>query len=617
MLKRLCLYLGLGVAAVLLWPSVTGTYGDAYAQAVPSSPEGQASPVPTATFTATATATSTPTATFTFTPTATATPTITPTPTPTPQVCAITRFNVNRANGDTNLERRGSNDLSRLLDLSGVPAGFSCVNAMVNAAVACADRRTRNNRRTEYWDDAMLYCVANPLFGDLRQDRGQSWYDSYLVPVAERNALVASRSAYCAKKTSIHPDFGAGSTLTRFQCSSGHVYFDSSCRPVALNADGTPRDPSLRACGNSTVHFNKSSPVSLVWEEGADNRVQVRLVNFPLDPNKIDEVYTWKASASLPLVVWDPKHTGVITQASQLFGNWTFGNQRVAALNGAQAAPDSPPWQNGFEAMESLDANEDGRLSGKELLALGLWFDRDSNGKSEPGEVQPITDTGVTALFFTPDSVNESTKTIRASIGFERIVDGKLQRGSAIDWFGGGSPSATSLIDGLFKEHYAAGSADPEGTSSGAAALGLPVEQGVESEKSSSEAKASAEDTFWNGAWDWKVKSGTNGIPDGYLMMGNHGASGVRGISVNPVYVKPATGDLSTILSFHDFMGSLEGAGKDQTLTFSIKHGLSMLKTTVHRTDSEDTVEGVTKSLALVAGGSEEISYEWVATRRK
>ncbi len=617
MLKRLCLYSGLGIAAVLLWPSVTGTFGEAYAQAVPSSPEGQNTPPPpTATSTATATATFTPTATATFTPTATATATVTPTPTPTPQVCAITRFNVNRANGDTNLEHRAGN-IAQLLDLSGLPPGFSCVSALVDAAVRCADARTRNNRRTAYWDDALLYCVANPLFGDLRQDGGQSWYDSYLVPVAERNALVASKAAYCAKKTSIHPDFGAGSNLTRFQCSSGHVYFDSSCRPVALNADGSPRDPALRACGNSTVHFNKSSPVSLVWEEGADTRVQVKMVNFPLDPNKTDEVYTWKASASLPLVVWDPKHTGVITQASQLFGNWTFGNQRVAALNGAQIAPDSPPWQNGFEAMESLDANEDGRLSGEELVALGLWFDRNSNGKSEPGEVQSINDAGVTALFFTPDSVNDSTKTIRASIGFERIVDGKLQRGSAIDWFGGGSPTATTLIDGLFKEHYAAGSTDVDAPSSKAAALQLPIETGAQGDKSSSEAKDSPEETFWNGAWDWKVKDSTNGIPDGYLMMGNHGASGVRGISVSPVYVKPASGDLSTILSFHDFMGTLEGAGKDQTLTFSLKHGLSILNTTVKRTDSEDTLEGVTKSLALVAGGSEEISYEWIATRRK
>jgi hypothetical protein len=82
------------------------------------------------------------------------------------------------------------------------------------------------------------------------------------------------------------------------------------------------------------------------------------------------------------ILVWDPTHTGRITSGRQLFGSatwWIF-------------------WENGYRALQSLDDNGDGWLTGNELRSLGVWTDRSNNGKCEPDEVRPITEMGIAGL---------------------------------------------------------------------------------------------------------------------------------------------------------------------------------------------------------------------------
>jgi hypothetical protein len=82
------------------------------------------------------------------------------------------------------------------------------------------------------------------------------------------------------------------------------------------------------------------------------------------------------------LLVWDPLNKGEITSGRQLFGTATW-------------------WllfPNGYAALDALDDNRDGSLSGSELRGIGVWFDKNSNGRSDPGEVQPATDFGVQAI---------------------------------------------------------------------------------------------------------------------------------------------------------------------------------------------------------------------------
>jgi hypothetical protein len=90
--------------------------------------------------------------------------------------------------------------------------------------------------------------------------------------------------------------------------------------------------------------------------------------------------------------VWDPLRTGRITSGRQLFGNATW-------------------WllfADGYRALDTLDNDRDGYVSGGELTGLALWFDRDTNGVSEPGEVVPIEEAAagrIRALGTRPDGL--------------------------------------------------------------------------------------------------------------------------------------------------------------------------------------------------------------------
>jgi hypothetical protein len=86
------------------------------------------------------------------------------------------------------------------------------------------------------------------------------------------------------------------------------------------------------------------------------------------------------------LLVWDPGRKGRIDSGRRLFGSvtwWMF-------------------WNNGFEPLAALDDNHDGRLTGDELDGIAIWQDRNGNGVSDPGEVIPAAQFGITAIAVRP-----------------------------------------------------------------------------------------------------------------------------------------------------------------------------------------------------------------------
>lgn len=54
--------------------------------------------------------------------------------------------------------------------------------------------------------------------------------------------------------------------------------------------------------------------------------------------------------------------------------------------------------RDAYAAMRILDDNSDGWLSGKELLGLGVWQDRNQNGVAERNEVRSVGSAGVVGL---------------------------------------------------------------------------------------------------------------------------------------------------------------------------------------------------------------------------
>lgn len=105
-------------------------------------------------------------------------------------------------------------------------------------------------------------------------------------------------------------------------------------------------------------------------------------VRFDLDGDGRAQTWPW-VKPQTALLVWAPRGADTqITSGRQLFGSVTFW-----LLPG-----------DGFTAMTLLDDDRDGRLTGGELHGLAGWFDRNSNGRSDPGEVVPIERLGVYAL---------------------------------------------------------------------------------------------------------------------------------------------------------------------------------------------------------------------------
>jgi tetratricopeptide (TPR) repeat protein len=104
-------------------------------------------------------------------------------------------------------------------------------------------------------------------------------------------------------------------------------------------------------------------------------------VRFDADGTGLQKHWTW-ISKDAGWLVHDPHHTGKITSALKMFGGVTFWMF----------------WENGYEALRSLDDNGDLSLTGAELKGLAVWRDVNGNGVSENGEVRTLADYGIVAV---------------------------------------------------------------------------------------------------------------------------------------------------------------------------------------------------------------------------
>jgi len=106
-----------------------------------------------------------------------------------------------------------------------------------------------------------------------------------------------------------------------------------------------------------------------------------REVGFDLNGDGRPERCPW-VKPEAGILVWDPQGTGRVASGRQLFGSvtwWMF-------------------WPDGYRALDALDDNRDGELSGDELRGLAVWRDRDANGVGDPGEVVPVGELGIVSL---------------------------------------------------------------------------------------------------------------------------------------------------------------------------------------------------------------------------
>ena len=387
-------------------------------------------------------------------------------------------------------------------------------------------------------------------------------------------------------------------------CIDTKIYLDASCNviPVAQVA-------SKKICGGTKITFYPSSPISLMWNTSRPITAHGSIVQFALDKSRSDNWYMWHGSEETPLLVYDPAHKGAVTSADQLFGNWTFGGQRSATTS-LDAATAPRPWRDGYEALETLDHNGDGEISGTELEPLALWFDRGSDAVVGAGEVRPITDMGVTKLFLGPRTQDASTRNIHVKQGYAVSSDGTERTGETIDWFSEGARTQAQL---LARQHFAARElTQPEG---------LVKEREHTTEKSSAvpdgTTSALANDPRLNGAWFWKAKEDKDTLPRGMLLITARTGRAVSGLSVTEIPVRDVSGTVQVIQTMRPFTGTIssrEGTRYRVTFTSLLRdeHGDAMTSSEAEFDLEKGTLSGkTTESMP----GDRKLTYQWEARK--
>jgi hypothetical protein len=135
-------------------------------------------------------------------------------------------------------------------------------------------------------------------------------------------------------------------------------------------------------------------------------------VTFDLDGSGRGQSWPWVKPATT-ILVWDPTGTGKIESGRQLFGSvtwWIF-------------------WRDGYAALDALDDDRDGQLSGAELRGLAAWTDRNGNGVADPGEVVSLESLGVESIAVRATGHDGESPCNRAGL---RMKDGRTL--ATFDW---------------------------------------------------------------------------------------------------------------------------------------------------------------------------------------
>lgn len=290
---------------------------------------------------------------------------------------------------------------------SGNGASLGCLQGALNA---CGSGGARN--RYDFTDD----CVAGYIYN--KGYVNHSVTSCYLIGCS----------------------YGTGTGATTWT-------LDSNCNRVNVPAD---------AMCNIYMDWIVS-PVSLLWDGAESIEDYSAISRFPLDAGDSKQWYVWRASAETPLLVYDPEHTGSVVDATSLFGSWTFGGKTSGftqtSLIERSDRIQGTAWENGYEPLGLLDANQDGRVAGEELAPLALWFDRNADGVSDEGEVVSLAEAGVTELFYQDARANEQTGDVHLAIGYTRSVDGRSVQGSSVDWFAKGFNSYGQAVQEVMRRN--------------------------------------------------------------------------------------------------------------------------------------------------------------------
>ena len=347
---------------------------------------------------------------------------------------------------------------------------------------------------------------------------------------------------------------------------------------------GENRSPQLRAGLNRTLCYTwevrgVASPISL-FMPGCDMReLEPTIVKFPLNPNDNNSYAIWKASKCMPLLVYDPSHSGKVTSGKQLLGDWTNGG--APTYDGSVK-----PWKHGFQVLATFDKDGDGIVSGKELGVLSVWSDDNQNGVSEEGEVRSALEFGVKQLRYqAPKNFRHGDLFIES--GYKLKQKGEVVDGMLIDWYGHTASSELELV-----QH-------------------LPF-NAVSTEKSpinKYRRKCSETDLgSFAGGWKWWLNSDSGKVPRGYLTLGQKSADKLVGSTYSMQSAQKKGTNLALMLG----VWPLEADVRGREATMKIPSGLGSVVSEIKLGADGKSMTGTTRS---TSGKGQSDVYAWTAER--
>lgn len=365
---------------------------------------------------------------------------------------------------------------------------------------------------------------------------------------------------------------------------AGYAYVTRSveqgCGPASPELVKLAHDAGCNVLGINVVEFH--SPVSLLWSDDVEIDSVTSFAAFPLDGKSADgsRLFQWRASGMTPLVVYDSTGLGEIKDATQLFGNHTFGKE----------------WKDGYEALASLDIDKSGWLEGEELNAVALWFDFNQDGVSQQGEVKRLADVGVHAIGVKGDRTDEKTKNIFASHGFKRTVDGKEYVGRSVDWFGG-------IAQGTLPKRQAS------------SAPGEVAKKKDDAEALGADTVKVDLRTTVSGVWEWRMTDDKMLLPEqqpgGFLAFTQEG-SAVRGQSVSTKGLLPNMYKIDEVITAIPVSGTFGKGG----VSFDVKGDKKPLASSSAKLSADGlTLTGTTTQEVPIEGGTAKVTFAWEAKR--
>lgn len=176
-------------------------------------------------------------------------------------------------------------------------------------------------------------------------------------------------------------------------CSSGNIA-QQNCSTTDVSSPGSPFGGGGNIAGKFTIPVCPGSgfeydSVSVSWSpiivDLAGNGISISRefqYSIPFDIKGTGKAVRvdWPVNNDDVAFLVRPTAKGQVTSIKQLFGDHKA--------------------KNGFEALRPYDTNRDGQVDRQDKAydQLALWFDRNRNGRSDPGEIESLQDWGVTAI---------------------------------------------------------------------------------------------------------------------------------------------------------------------------------------------------------------------------